>query len=195
MKIKAEIILITVCIFFLLYISCEKEDNSSVSSIEENWDAKVTASEVTSIIYPFILYSRTKDKIWNNEIKEGTRGTIKINGSYEYTEYSYTFSYPDYYYEFNNVVMTLNKLSKSDDDDALIITGSANINGSIHEKSGSVSSSYSGGWVLTCNLSLEGEYNDEITLTLNFSKDSMVKDYTGTLTNSKGTSFTLTSNY
>jgi hypothetical protein len=179
----------------MICLSCEENGGNSAPPIEENWDAKIVAFEVCSSLDDFILTSRSKNKTWNNETIEGKQGTITLDGSYEYEKYSYMYGYPDIYYIFNSLSVELDKFSMSTDDDAIIFTGTGTINGSIHEDVGSISSTFSGGWFLSCNLVIEGDYDDEISLQITFTEDSMVRDYSGTLTNSSGKSFPVTASF
>ncbi len=179
----------------IICTSCEENEDNSAPSIEENWDAKIVAYEVCSSLDDFILTSRSTNQTWSDNSFDGDQGTITINGSYEYEKNTYTFSYPDIYYRYNNVSISLDKFSTSDEDDAIIFTGTCNIDGSIHEAVGSVTSTFSGSWFMACNLVIEGYYEDEISLEITFTEDSMVRDYSGTLVNAAGTSFPVTSSF
>ena len=178
---------------FSLFSSCDNPADSSASGVESASKASSVAYRISSDIGGKLVLSRTQNKTWNNEEFSGAQGTMTVTGSYDYTKITYTYSYPDDYYEFKNVSIECNGYSSDDDKYALILTGTATLNGSIHEKEGSSGSSYSGAWVLSGTFKLTGLYNDEVTINLQYKRDSMVRSYSGTLTTKSGDTYSIVS--
>jgi len=175
--------------------SCEEsptESEDQAPPIQTASEASSAAFEISTQISGVVLGWRSEDKTWSGDVFDGVKGTMTVTGSYDYRVYSYSYSYPDKYYEFDNVRIECNGYTSDNNEDyAVIMTGSATLSGTVKEDVGSTRSSYSGGWTLSGTFKLEGRFSDNVTIRLSYSEDSMHRDYSGTLTAQSGESYTV----